>query len=76
MEIETLANITKANTCKFIWKNIICQFEVLNSVISYNGMQFQEKGLKAMWSKFGIRRYFSIMHYPQANEQLESIKKC
>lgn len=39
VEAEALANITKANTFKFIWENIIHWSEVPNSTIPDNGIQ-------------------------------------
>lgn len=37
IEAKPLIKITEANTSKFIWKNIICQFKILHSLVSDNG---------------------------------------
>ena len=39
-EAETLANIRDVDVKKFVWKNIITRFGVLDSLISDNGLQF------------------------------------
>ena len=39
-EAEALANILDVDVKKFIWKNIITRFRVLDSLISDNGLQF------------------------------------
>lgn len=37
VKAKPFTNITKANTSKFIWKNIIHQFKTLNSIVLDNG---------------------------------------
>ena len=39
-EAEALANIHDIDVKKFVWKNIITRFGVLDSLISDNGLQF------------------------------------
>ncbi|XP_022885268.1 uncharacterized protein LOC111401634 [Olea europaea var. sylvestris] len=46
VEAEPLAKITKANTSKFFWKNIICRFEIFHSIVSNNGRQFHNKKVR------------------------------
>ena len=40
VEAEALATITKAKEQNFVWKNIVCRFEILRTIISDNGRQF------------------------------------
>ena len=40
VEAEALANIRDVDVKKFVWKNIITRFGVLDSLISDNGLQF------------------------------------
>lgn len=42
LEAEPLAKITKANTTKFIEKNIICRFDISHSIMIDNGKQFRK----------------------------------
>ena len=37
-EAEALANIRDVDVKKFVWKNIVTKFGVLNTLISDNGM--------------------------------------
>ncbi|XP_022897512.1 uncharacterized protein LOC111411189 [Olea europaea var. sylvestris] len=39
VKAEPLAKITEANISKFLWKNIICRFRILHSIVSDNGRQ-------------------------------------
>ena len=39
-EVEALANIRDVDVKKFVWKNIVTRFGVLDSLISNNGLQF------------------------------------
>ena len=40
VEVEALATITEAKVQGFVWKNIICRFEIPQAIISDNGRQF------------------------------------
>ena len=40
VEAEALATITEAKIRSFVWKNIICRFGILMTIISDNGRQF------------------------------------
>ena len=40
VEAEALAIITEAKVQNFVWKNIVCRFEIPKTIISDNGRQF------------------------------------
>ena len=40
IEAEPTTTITKAKITSFVWKNIICRFDIPNVIISNNGKQF------------------------------------
>ena len=40
VEAEALATITEAKIQNFVWKNIMCRFEMPRTIISDNGCQF------------------------------------
>ena len=40
VEVEALATITEASIHKFVWKNIVCRFDVLRAITLNNGCQF------------------------------------
>ena len=71
VEVEALATITEAKIRSFVWKNIICRFEIPMTIISDNGRQFDNQGFKDFCSNLGIRNQFSSPGYPQANRQTE-----
>ncbi|GFS29582.1 hypothetical protein Acr_00g0007310 [Actinidia rufa] len=50
LEAELLAKITEKNTRNFIWRNIICQFEIPKIIIFDNTKQFDNDGLKLFCS--------------------------
>ncbi|XP_022881066.1 uncharacterized protein LOC111398385 [Olea europaea var. sylvestris] len=65
VEAERLARITEANTIKFVWKNIICKFDILHSLVSNNGRQFDNQKMRDLCDELGIRKDFSTPHHPQ-----------
>ena len=40
VEAEALATITETKVQNFVWKNIVCRFGILRTIISDNGRQF------------------------------------
>ncbi|KAL2475229.1 Integrase catalytic domain-containing protein [Abeliophyllum distichum] len=74
-EAKPLAKITEENTWKFVWKNIICRFGILHSLVSDNGTQFTGKKFNSNCENLDIRRDFSTSYYPQANGQVEAMNK-
>ena len=43
---EALANIRDVDVKKFVWKNIVTRFGMLNSLISDNGLQFDSRAFR------------------------------
>nr|XP_023894190.1 uncharacterized protein LOC112006122 [Quercus suber]XP_023925873.1 uncharacterized protein LOC112037295 [Quercus suber] len=66
VEVEALATITEARIRGFVWKNIICKFEIPRTIISDNGQQFDSQGFKDFCSDLGIKNQFSSLGHPQA----------
>ncbi|XP_022846411.1 uncharacterized protein LOC111369165 [Olea europaea var. sylvestris] len=75
VEVEPLVKITKANTSKFLWKNIICWFGIPYSIVSDNGKPFDNKKVRSLCEELGINKHFSIPHHPQANGQVGAVNK-
>ena len=71
VEAEALATITEARIRGFMWKNIICRFEIPLTIISDNGRQFDNQGFRDFCSNLGIKNQFSSPGHPQANGQTE-----
>ena len=75
VEAEPLANIRDVDVKRFIWKNIITQFEVPCVLISDNGLQFDSKAFRKYCSDLGIKNKYSTSAYPQGNGQAEAVNK-
>ena len=74
-EVEALANIRDAVVKKFVWKNIVTRFGVLDSLISNNGLQFDSKAFREFCCDLDIKSKYSTPAYPQSNRQAEAINK-
>lgn len=75
VKVEPLAEITKANTSKFLWKNIICRFDISYSIVSHNGRQFDNKKVRDQCEELGIKKHFSSPHHPQVNGKIKAVNK-
>ena len=62
VEAELAARVTEQNIRNFVWKYIICHFEVLRVLISDNRNQFDNASFK---------NHYSSPSHPQANGQVE-----
>ena len=76
MEAEALANIQDVDVKKFVWKNIVTRFGVLDSLISDNGLQFDSRVFREFCSDFSIKNRYSTLAYPQSNGQAETTNKA
>ncbi|KAL5577126.1 hypothetical protein UlMin_018825 [Ulmus minor] len=75
VEAEPLSEITEARTTSFVWKNIVCRFEIPHSLVSDNGTQFDSARLKKLCSELGIKKHFSSVAHPHSNGQVEAVNK-
>ena len=66
-EAEPLATITKQKVCNFVWRSIICRFEIPRSLVSNNGRQFDNPKLRDFCAKLEIKNYYSSPAHPQSN---------
>ena len=69
VEAEGLATIIEAKVQSFVCKNIVCRFEIPQTIISNNGRQFDNQGFKSFYSSLGIKNKYSSPRHPQANWQ-------
>ena len=75
VEVEPLANIRDVDAKRFIWKNIVTRFGVPHALIWDNGLQFDSKMFRKYCGELGITNRYSILAYPQGNEQAEAVNK-
>ena len=69
IEAEPLANIRNVDAKKFVWKNIVTQFGVPYTLISDNGLQFDNKSLRRYYCDLGITNSYSTPTYPQGTNR-------
>ena len=75
-EAEALANIRDVDTKKFVWRNIVTNFGVPESLVSDNGLQFDSKTFYKFYSDLGIKNRYSTLAYPQSNGQAKATNKA
>ena len=63
-EAEALANIWDVDVKKFVWRNIVTRFGVLESLVSNNGLQFDSKAFRKFCSDLDIKNRYSTPVYP------------
>ena len=66
-EAEALANIRDADVKKFVWRNIVTRFVVLESLVLENGLQFDSKAFHEFCGSLGITNQYLTPAYPQSN---------
>ena len=75
-EAEALANIWDVDVKKFVWRNIVTRFAVLDPLVSNNGLQFNSKAFREFCSVLGNKNKYSTPAYPQSNGQAEATNKA
>ena len=73
---EALANIRDVDVKKIISRNIVSRFGVLESLVSNNGLQFDNKAFRNFCSDLNIKNRYSTPVYPQSNDQAEATNKA
>ena len=69
VDAEALSTITEARIQNFVWKNMVCRFEISQTIISDNRRQFDSQSFRDFCSRLGIKNQFSSLGHPQANGQ-------
>ena len=64
MKAEALANIRDVDVKKFVLRNIVTRFRVLDSLISNNRLQFDGNAFREFYSDLGIKNKYSTLAYP------------
>ena len=65
VEAEALTTIIEVRIQSFVWKNIICRFRILRTIILDNRRQFDSQGFRDFCSSLGIKNQFSSPRHPQ-----------
>ena len=64
VKAEPLANTRDVDAKRFIWRNIVMRFGVPHTLISDNGLQFDNKAFRRYYRELGIRNRYSTLAYP------------
>ena len=72
---KPLTNIRNVDGNKFVWKKIVTRFDIPHTLISDNGLQFDNKAFRRYCCNLGITNRYSTLTYPQGNEQVEAVNK-
>ena len=68
--------MNQLDTINFVWKHLICQFDVPRESVANNGTQFQNNKLKKLCDTYHIKLNFASVSYPQSNGQAEATNKA
>ena len=75
IETEPLANIRDVDVKRFVQKSIVTRFGVPCTLISDNGLQFDNRAFRKYCSDLGINNRYSTPAYLQGNGQAETVNK-
>ena len=66
-----MATITEQKIRNFVWRAIICRFDILRALVSDNGKQFDNAKFRDFCAELGIKNFYSSLAHPQSNGQAE-----
>ena len=64
VEVKALANIRDMDVKKFVWKNLITRFGMLDSLVSDNGLQFDSRTFREFCCNLDIKNRYFISAFP------------
>ena len=64
VEAEALATIIEKNIRNFLWRNIICRFEIPRVLVSDNNKQLDNSAFRGFCSELGIKNHYSSPAHP------------
>ncbi|XP_022869299.1 uncharacterized protein LOC111388744 [Olea europaea var. sylvestris] len=72
---ESLVTITTGKIQGFVWKNIMCRFEIPRVLVTNNDMQFDNHSFKTFCASYHIDHKLTSVAHPQSNGQAEVINR-
>ncbi|XP_017982298.1 PREDICTED: uncharacterized protein LOC108663226 [Theobroma cacao] len=75
VEVASYANVTQKVVCKFIQKDIICQYGLSERIITDNASNLNGAMVKEVCAKFKIKHHNSITYRPKMNGAVEATNK-
>ena len=64
IEADAFSTIKDRDVTQFIWKNIVCRFDIPRSIVSDNGPQFDSRVYRDFFQELKIRNLYSTPRYP------------
>ena len=74
-EAEALANIWDVDVKKFVWRNIVTRFRVLDFLVFDNGLQFDSKAFREFCIHLGIKKNIPLRPTPRVMARLKPLTK-
>ena len=59
IEADAFSSIKDRDVTRFIWKNIVCRFGILRSIVSDNGPQFDSRVYRDFFQELKIKNLYS-----------------
>ena len=75
IEAEAFTSIKDKDVVQFVWKNIVCRFEIPQLIVVDNGPQFESRVYRNFCHELKIKNLYSTLWYPQSNGQPEASNK-
>ena len=75
VEVEALATIMEKNVRSFVWKNIICRYDIPRVLVLDNRKQFDNDAFRDFCSQLEIKNHYLSSAHPQANGQVEVMNR-
>ncbi|XP_052489800.1 uncharacterized protein LOC105764069 [Gossypium raimondii] len=75
VEATSYANVTKATVNKFLKKEIICRYGMLERIISDNALNLNNSTIAEVCSQFKIKHHNSSPYHPKMNGEVEAANK-
>jgi len=63
IEVESMLSILTKNVQNFVWRNIICHFDIPHTIITKYGWQFIDRGLIAFYKGLDIKLVASLVEH-------------
>ena len=75
VEAASYASVTKAVVARFIKKEIICQYRLLERIISDNGLNLNNDMVTEVCTRFKIKHHNSVPYRPKMNSAVKAANK-
>ena len=75
IDAKPLATITTQQVQQFVWKDIICRYDLPHTIITDNDREFIDKELAKFYTGLDIKHVTSSAEHPQINGQAEAANK-